>query len=130
DEVLALYDDPSFWKFPLVRQHLVSRTMRRFAAAGSRQELLACARLLQAAPGADERALLLDGFEKAFAGRAMPALPEELEAALAGAGRLSLTLRVRRGDLEAVGEAMALLADSQADPDNRLAAVRVFGEIV
>ena len=54
--------------------------MRRFAAAGTRQDLSYCARLLALAPGPDHVKRLMAGFESAYAGRSLAGLA-------AGAGR-------------------------------------------
>ncbi|HYG74060.1 MAG TPA: PVC-type heme-binding CxxCH protein [Planctomycetota bacterium] len=129
EAVLALFDQPDFWQAPLVRQSLASKLMRRFAASGTRQELSACATLLTKAPGDAERNALMLGFEEAFKGRPVPVLPDELMKALAATGRMSLILRVRQGEAAAVDEAMKLLADEKAAMPQRLAAVRVFGEV-
>ena len=128
-EVLALFDDPGFWEAPFVRQHLVPRLMRRFAASGTRQELVACATLLAKAPTEPDRAALMTGFEEAFKGRNVPTLPDELLQALASSGRLTLALRVRRKEPAALAEAVRQIADPKTPAAERLAAVRIFGEI-
>ncbi len=128
-DVLALWEThPDVWARQLVRRHLTPRFIRRFAAEGSRQGLLTCAKLLRLAPTAEDQAALLAGFEEAFQGRAMPALPDELAQALAGLGKGSLLLRVRQGEPAALTEALAVVADPQADPAARRLYARVFGE--
>ncbi|MBL9128180.1 MAG: hypothetical protein JNL97_11055, partial [Verrucomicrobiales bacterium] len=128
-EVLRLFDSADLWSAPFVRQHLVPRLMRRFAASGTRQDLAACAKLLTLAPADEDRAALMTGFEEAFKGRSIPALPEELLQALARTGRLTLLLRVRQGDAQALEEALRQVRDSGTDRAQRLAAIRVFGEV-
>lgn len=127
--VLSLFDDPAFWKAPLVHEHLVPRLMRRFAASGTRQELIACAALLARAPGDQDRNALLAGFEEAFKGRAIPLLPDELIKALAASGRMTLMLRVRQGDAAAMDEALLLVTNEKTPAPQRLSAVRIFGEV-
>ncbi len=130
DEVVALFEkEPALWSKGIVRQHITPRLMRRFAASGTRQELVTCARLFQMAPSEEDKAALMSGFEEAFKGRAMPPLPDELAQALAGLGKGSLLLRVRQGEAEALQEALAILADPKADADARLLYARVFGEV-
>jgi putative heme-binding domain-containing protein len=128
-EVLRLFQNPALWSAPLVRQHWVPRLMRRFAASGTRQELSACATLLSLAPSEADRAALMTGFEEAFKGRLIPTLPDDLLTALAQTGRLNLLLRVRQGDADAIRDALAVIEDAKADLAQRLAAVRVFGEV-
>jgi putative membrane-bound dehydrogenase-like protein len=129
DAVLALFDEPAFWNAPLVRSSLASKLMRRFAASGTRQELTACAALLRKAPGDADRKALMNGFEEAFKGRPIPVLPDELMKALEATGRMTLVLRVRQGDTEAVNQALALLANEKAPAPERVSAVRLFGEV-
>jgi len=129
EAVLGLFDEPAFWRAPLVAEHLVSRLMRRFAAAGTRQDLLACARLLDRAPSADDRKRLVSGFEEAFQGQLLPELPESLLKGLATAGPLSLGLRVRQGDPVALEEVRGQVLNGALPIARRLAAIRVLGEV-
>ena len=78
--------------------------MRRFAAAGTRQDLTNCARLLAMAPGPEHIKPLMAGFEAAFAGRALTGLPTELAEALAKYSGQSLTLGLRQGKPEALSK--------------------------
>ena len=128
-EVLALFQSPPFQNSPLTRQHLVPRIMRRFAAPATRSSLLGCATLLRSAPDTAWRDALLRGFEDAFAGQAIPHLPDELLEALAASGKLSLTLRVRQGNPDAIRDALKEAADPNAPAETRLQAIRVFGEV-
>ena len=129
DAVLALFEDPEFWKAPLVHEHLVPKIMRRFAAGGSRQELMACAMLLSKAPGDADRKSLMLGFEEAFKGRAIPLLPDELLKALAATGHMTLMMRVRQGEAAAIDEALLLIANEKAPIAQRLSAVQIFAEV-
>jgi putative heme-binding domain-containing protein len=128
-EVLRLFEGPAFWSAPLARQYLVPRLMRRFAASGTRQELSACATLLARAPTDDDRAALMTGFEEAFKGRLIPTLPDDLLKALAQSGRLTLLLRVRQGEAEAIATTLEQVRDAKTEHALRLAAIRVFGEV-
>lgn len=126
--VLALFSGET-WQRPLVAQHLGARLMRRFAAGGTSDDWLACTRLLDAAPDGACRAALLDGFEQAFAGRAVPELPAELAQAMRRAGGGSLTLRIRRGDAAAVQEAEKIMLDPRQPAAERERLVALFGEV-
>lgn len=117
------------WDAPLARDYVLPRLMRKLAAKGSRADLLACAQLFTAAPTAAQRTALMAGFEEAFKGRALPPLPDELVEALASAGNASLLLRVRRGDAAAQDEALVLIANPKAKPEERLLYVRTLGEV-
>ncbi|MHA3771251.1 PVC-type heme-binding CxxCH protein [Verrucomicrobiota bacterium sgz303538] len=125
DAVLASLD----WDSTTTKQVILPRLMRRFAAAGGRNDLLTCARLLESAPTPAHRQLLMTGFEEAFKGRALPALPEPLVQALAQSGFASRYLRVRLGEPEALLEALKVAADEKAKVEERLLCVRLFGEV-
>jgi len=128
-EVLRLFENPQLWAAPFVRQHLVPKLARRFAASGTRPELSACATLLSLAPTDADRAALLSGFEEAFKGRTVPALPDDLLKALAQSGRLTLAFRVRQGEPEALSLALQQVTDPKTDRAQRLTAIRTFGEV-
>lgn len=129
--VLTLFADTgeaSPWRHPLVTTHLASRLMRRFAAAGGNDNLLACARLLALAPDAVSRRALAEGFEQAFAGRVLPPLPDKLVAALVQAGG-SLSLRMRQKDPAALEEGLRLMSDAKAPLTERVRTIATFGEV-
>jgi putative heme-binding domain-containing protein len=127
--VLTLFEEPAMWELPIVRTTVTERLMRRFAAAGTRADLARCARLLSLAPGAKDIKPLMAGFEAAYAGRSLAALPPELAQALARYSRQSLTLGVRQGKPEAVAEALRLLADERGDRSRQLQLLQVLGEV-
>jgi len=103
--------------------------MRRYAAAGTRRDLLRCARLLGKAPAGEAAARLLAGFDEAFSGRPMNGLPDELLQALASHGGGSTLLRLRRGDAQAAAEVLLVVADAQAALDTRIAYLGALGEV-
>src|SRR5688572_32835380 len=103
--------------------------MRRFAAAGTRDDFLACAALLNQAPDAVTSRKLMDGFEAAFEGRVLPSLPDELVAAMMKAGGGSLALRVRQNDPAALEEALRAMADPKMKQIELLRLIAVFGEV-
>ncbi len=129
EAVLALFQDREIWDLPVVRSTITERMMRRFASAGTRQDLTNCARLLALAPGPDHVKRLMAGFEAAYAGRSLAGLPSELVDALARYSRHSLTLGLRQGKPEAQGEALRLLADERADRTKQLQVLEVLGEV-
>jgi len=124
EAVLATFKDPELWSSPFFLDQIAPRLMRRFAEAGSRRDFLQCARLLELAPDVAGRAALMTGFEKAFEGRTVPILPDELTTKL---DQSSLSMRIRAGDSQALAEGFALLSNPQAAPADRLSAIRAFG---
>lgn len=128
-ELLALFDDLQFWKRPIVAKHILSRLMQKYATAGLRSDLDACARLLKNSPDMESTAQLMRGFEAAFKGRSLSGLPDELVDVLAKAGSASPSLGVRRGDRAAIENALATIADKSADATARTELIEVFGEV-
>ncbi len=112
---------------PVVREHIIPRIMRRFAASGTRADFLAAVRLLNGTPDVT-RAALVATFEGEFIGRSLPPFPDELIAALAHAGSGSLAFRIRQGDTAAITAALALIADPKAKAAERLLCISTLGE--
>ena len=129
DLVLQLLADPQMWSRPLVEKHLLERVMKRYAMSGTRQDLLACAKLLELAPTKAQAQRLLTGFEQAYEGRTLPSLPTEMVAALSKAGGGSLALRLRQGEKAAVEEALRTVADEKSPVAKRLQLAAVLGQI-
>ncbi len=132
DAVVDLFtstSETSLWARPLVQNHLAARLMRRLAAAGTPSNLLAGARLLTLAPDAASRRALITGFEQAFEGRALPAMPDALVDALVKAGGGTLALRVRQKDPLALEEALKQLADPDAPILDRVRLATTLGEV-
>jgi putative membrane-bound dehydrogenase-like protein len=127
--VLALFEQSPLWDRKIVREQILHRLMQRFAAAGSRADLLTCAQLLRLAPHDAGKKQLMRGFEAAFKGRSLARLPEALAREIATAGGGSLALRIRRGDKAAVSEALATIANPKADKLKRREMVQIVGEV-
>lgn len=124
-----LRSDSEIWHRPLMTEHLIERLMKRYALAGSRQELLAAAALLEAAPDKRSSELLLKGFEEAYQGRSLAGIPEELVHAIAKSGGGSTALRLRQGNPQAIEIAVETVADVKANAADRLQFVQIFGEL-
>ena len=129
ETVLRLYSDPAFWSRPMVQRHLLDRTARRWAQAGSRRELLLCAALFQNSPSVDSSRRLMQGFEAAFKGRPLAGLPDDLVQAMSRHGVGSPAFAVRRGDPVAIRRALATVADESAARTERLEFLGVLSEV-
>ena len=129
NDVVALFGKTALWERRLVAEHLASRVMRRFAVMETEAGWAACLGMLRQAPGKKDSKRLVAGFEKAFAGRTLPRLPDALVAALLDAGGASLELRLRAGDGEALEKARAMLVNAGASNSERERIARVLGEI-
>jgi putative membrane-bound dehydrogenase-like protein len=127
--VLTLFSDSTLWTKRIVVDQILSRLMQRFAATGQRKDLLVCARLLKLSPGKDATARLMQGFEEAFRGRTLAGIPDELAKAFEESGGSSEILALRQKQPEAIAKGLALIADSRADPRQRVQFIQAFGEI-
>jgi len=128
-EIVGLFRDKDLWSLPLVKAHLLDRIIRRYALAGSRQDFLVCAKLLQLAPSQGHQQTLIKGFETAFAGRSLANLPDELIAAIKNVGGGSITLQLRQGMPDATRKALLAVSNPKAKKTQRLAFIRIFGEV-
>ncbi|MEQ1854093.1 MAG: c-type cytochrome, partial [Chthoniobacteraceae bacterium] len=128
-DVLSLFESPAVWDRPMVFEHILPRLARRYSVESKRQDLLLCARLFRAAPSPRHAAQLMEGFEEAFRGRSMAELPDELVSAINASGQAPLVFRLRQGNEAALTEALALVQNEKAKPDERLLIARALGEI-
>jgi putative heme-binding domain-containing protein len=126
-DIASLFTGTEAWKSAVTREHLAPRFAQRLATNGIRAELLILAEVISAAP-MDGKRQLVQGFEDAFKGRALPPMPEELVKALAQAGNTSLEFQVRSGQPAAVAEAIKVLTDASKPAATRQRIARVLGE--
>jgi putative heme-binding domain-containing protein len=129
DAVLGMFKEPAVWRLALTREHILPRLMQRFALAGTRQDLVTCAKLLQLSPGHEETSKLMAGFELAFKGRSLAQIPDELAEAIARTGGESVVLGLRRGDARAVDEALRVIGDATEPNERRLRYIEILGEV-
>jgi len=127
--VKQLLSEPAAWSRPLVAQHIAERLMKRYALAGTRDDLISAASLLNSAPDKTSTDRLLKGFEEAFQGRSLAGIPDELIAALAKSGGGSLALRFRQAQPEAIAEAVRLMRDTSAAKDVRRQLIEICGQL-
>lgn len=118
-QVLELFDDPAVWKSKLAEKTVLSRLMRRLSATDKRQDFLDAAKLLSKAPTPAAQGVLMQGFEEAFAGRAISNLPEALLAEMAKVSFKSPMLLLRQGDPAAIRDALVTIADEAAEAGRR-----------
>ncbi|MGH7222943.1 MAG: PVC-type heme-binding CxxCH protein, partial [Gemmataceae bacterium] len=134
-QVLALLDTPDAWKLPLVKRFLLERLSRRYLAEGGKDNLETCAHLLEKAPGAEERDLLLRGMDKALEGRTLTDAPPVLTRAIVRLWReqrdslVLLRLAVRLGDTEAYAHLLKRAADAKVSESERTPLVELLGQV-
>lgn len=132
-QILSMLGNPEVWKLPMLRQHIASRLMQRYAMAGGDANLETAAELIALAPDDEVKDELMVGLNRAFQGMTVPALPDALAEALdayqAARGESGLILSLRQGKPEAVDKAIAAVNSSSTDLVERIELVKVLGEI-
>ena len=126
DELLASTD---VWHRPLVRNHLLSRIMKRCVLPFGRSEFLSAARLLKRSPDPDCTKILLAALEESLQGRSLTTMPQPLLAAIRDTGGGSATFQLRQKQPAAIESSLALARNTQAALDHRIRLVNIFGEV-
>lgn len=134
EAILRLFEDGSLWGKAIVEKVILERLMQRWSMAGGKDNLVACASLIELAPTGRQASLLLAGLEKGFAGRSAGELPAQLRDAILAVwknnpGTRSLPLGLRIGHEPSVQSALRLVANEKGDRAARLACLRILGEI-
>jgi putative membrane-bound dehydrogenase-like protein len=75
EKVLKIFATPQAWKVALVREAILDRLMRRYAAEGTRAGYSACARLLASAPDPGAREQMLGALDQGLQDRPSPEGP-------------------------------------------------------
>ncbi|HCO21884.1 MAG TPA: dehydrogenase, partial [Gimesia maris] len=129
EQVLALFKESELWNQPLIKTAILERLMRRYATAGSRTDLISCARLFELAPDDISKKTLMAGFENSFKGRSLAGLPEVLVKALADAGGGSTTLQMRLGNPRAIQIALDAIKSPGKNQAQLVEYIQVLGEL-
>jgi putative heme-binding domain-containing protein len=116
-------------KRPLVSSFLAQRLMQRFAAAGTRRDMLICAQLFNQAIDQTSAEYLLAGFKAGVKGRSIADLPEETMTALAATGIRSLALELRRKQGDAIKQTLQAILNDKTPIEERVELVQIFGQI-
>jgi putative membrane-bound dehydrogenase-like protein len=130
-DVLRMFDAPQMWQFPIVRDFLIERLARRWAAEGTDNSLLACAHLAAAAPP-EHLDQLLTGLAAGLAGQ------KSEEANLRVVRILDSVPPARKADVQVVvlllraqlnsTDALKLIADDRRKTEDRVTIIRTLGE--
>lgn len=135
DQILSLFDDPLFWRLPIVRSTLLERIGRRYLASGMDADQESCARLLGRAPGEGDADRVIAGLEKALRGRtalkSIPALESTVTTLWEKQPQnlLRMQLAMRLGNQAAIKRAFELIANPQAGAAERRALLACVGEL-
>jgi putative membrane-bound dehydrogenase-like protein len=78
DQCLEVFASPPAWQAPMIRDVILERLIRRYAAEGTEATLRACARLLALAPGGSERRRMLTALDQGLQDRPAEGAPKNL----------------------------------------------------
>lgn len=132
--VLELVNIPAFWERPLVRQVVLERLARRFAAEGSPVGYAAAARLFELAPTSRDVDVLLKGTLLALSGQKLNQVPDSWEPSLkkwlsvGDPHPQAIELALRLNVAAAADLANKLINTSATDPGVRVALIKALGE--
>ncbi len=123
------------WKSDLFGQEIAPRLLRRSLSLGTEDQMAYAATLLEEVRRVDSQLQtkfakeLLAAFEKAYEGRSLAGVPNELIDAVASLGPPSLTLKLRRGDQDASIEAIGLIRDPKKSINEKTQLLAILGEV-
>jgi putative membrane-bound dehydrogenase-like protein len=133
-QVLATFASPVGWQRPLVRDVILTRLMQRFAMEASRDSLAAAGQLLQSAPNAADRRLMLVQLDEGLGRKRLSDPPSELRDALASCDAPDVSsdphlLRVATtcGSRAAEQRMLHLIADPRLPTATRVVLVHAVG---
>ncbi len=136
DRVLSKFQwDEHFWTSSIANQRIAPNLIEIWAKTNSPRSMVAISQILKKVGEQPEAIRNVaakhanDAFERAFVGRSLLGVPDGVIDALIGLGQPSLTLRLRRGDVEAKSQAMVLLLDTKQASAKRIQMVQLFGEL-
>jgi putative heme-binding domain-containing protein len=130
--VLAMLEDAKVWDMKLAQKFAAQNLAKRWAIAGGKENLDACAKLLALAKRNEDRALVIEGIAAAFEGGKIPELPPALADAMNAYMKSQmdndLALAVKTGNGDAVKKALALVADKKASSTKRASLLTALAE--
>jgi putative heme-binding domain-containing protein len=139
DDVLEMFASPAAFQAPMVRDVILGRLMRRFAAEGTEAALSACARVLASAP-ANDRTQMLAALDQGLQERPTELAradsewkpPPELEAQLTQlwsdtiSDTALIRVAARLGRVSAYDRALELALDSRASAEVRISMLQLL----
>lgn len=135
--ILAMLSMPKYRDRPLVKQVLIERLARRYAAGTSEASLESCAKMLALAPDAADAEPIIRGMEKGLEGRKFAKVPEVLEKPLDDLWMQAVPfpkpalarLAMRLGSEPAYRYALFRASDRESRVPDRVALVEALGQM-
>ncbi len=124
-----------FWNSPIGMQRIAPNLIEIWAKINTPASMKAVTQLLkeiEIQPATIRQVAAkhaTEAFERAFVGRSLLGVPDSVLDALIGLGQPSVTLRLRRGDLESRKQAVQLLVDSKTAAATRIQIAQLISEL-
>jgi putative heme-binding domain-containing protein len=135
DGVLDRFASAEAWRAPMIREHILDRLTRRYAAEESDAGFAACARILESAPTAKDRLAMVAALGKGLKSSRLDRVPRALVtpiAALRKAHRSDVSVirtAARLGSRSAYEQAVAWLSDEGSSVSTQVAMLGVLGDV-
>jgi putative heme-binding domain-containing protein len=131
--VATLFKEASLWELPIVKEGLLSRLMQRYVIAGGPENMTTAITLLKSAPSPEAARPLLNGITEGLRGRTLEDLPEEFTALVeqyrAQLGENTISLALRRGDEQALEQAVLRLKAPDSSLAEKLEYIKIAGDV-
>ena len=134
DQIMAWLEDSKIWQSPLMRDTIIPRLARRYAAEGDAAGFTACANLLALAPTSDDVERVIGGMEQQLQGLKQGEIPHALRTPLAELWKddnhpTTLVLfALRMGNDDALREAVTRISDPNDSERDRIALIEAVGQ--
>jgi HEAT repeat protein len=132
-QVVSIFREEMIWKKKIVSQFILSRLAQRWMMEGGDENYAACSDMLKQAPSSNLAGPFVDGLQEGLRGRDVPilspALVKSMKPYQALVDKEPLSFLLRQNDKTAIDAALKIIADDNAEVIERLAYIRVFGEI-
>ncbi|GAB5404382.1 MAG: HEAT repeat domain-containing protein [Aureliella sp.] len=130
--VREFLSNEKLWNLELFRTAIATKIVQRYAATGTREDILRCAEILKLVESPSLSTSLAAGLYRAFQGRTMPPLPESLRVAIkryrTEQGASELVLGIESGDAASRSAALEQLKSASAPVDTRIEIAEALGK--
>jgi len=126
------FEDPALWARPVIKDVILDRLMRRLLMQEDADDYALATTLLKEAPSPEYGQILMTGLLKGLRGKEISTLPRALTSAMEayqGQDVAPLALGLRQKDPEVVSKAMAIVRDSKKPFAERIAYIKIMGEV-
>lgn len=129
-EIVKMFRGKEIWNRPVVEDVLLDRLMQRYILEGGMDAYNTARALFELVPEERSGELLLKGLQEGLRGKDFSELPEDLVRAISpfrtsGEGEWAMALR--KGDKEALEEALKIVEDSGGNLEERISYIDILG---